>query len=125
MIIRHAAFLVFALLALSLPCCTSDPVTPDPGDIQVTASPQQTSTSEAVRFTLAYSSIDSTISSSRIDYDGNGTWDDFNTHGGTAILAEYEHLYASGGTYPVTAQMLDGAEVRVSASRRSIPGMHT
>lgn len=105
------ALCCFLFLSLAATACNSDPTTAEQVVIDLTADPAQTSTSEAVEFSLSASTSNFTITSSRIDYDGDGGWDALTPHNDSTIAATYEHRYEAEGHYTARAEVLEGLEV--------------
>jgi hypothetical protein len=98
-------------LFLAIAACHDDPTGNEWVVVTLVADPAQVSTSESVEFTLTASASISTITGSRIDYEGDGTWDDEAIHNGTTVSATYDHRYDAEGRYTARVEVLEGLEV--------------
>lgn len=98
-------------LFLAIAACHDDPTVAERVDIDLVADPAQVSTSETVEFHLSASTSAFIITGSRIDFEGDGTWDEETLHNGATVSATYDHRYDTEGQYTARAEVLEGSEV--------------
>src|SRR5678815_1964460 len=68
-------------------------------------------TDKGVDFAITASTTETTITSSRIDFESDGTWDETHTHGDHAITTTFHHAFTTEGVKRARAQVLAGNEV--------------
>jgi hypothetical protein len=70
-----------------------------------------------VVFTVAGSSSANTITSSRIDFQGDGSWDETRSHNNSSIATDFSHVYTSAASYTARAEILEGSRSLATGSR--------
>ena len=75
------------------------------------AEPQNAESGEAVLYTLSATSPVGMITSSRIDFDGNGTWDETHSHSSASITTTFSHTFNRAALYTARAEILEGTTV--------------
>lgn len=105
-----------AVAAISMSGCSdTDGVTRSPVSLAVTA-PQVVEVDELVRFIVTASSSRDTITASRIDFDGDGTWDETRSHGVSVVLTTYQHVYPSTASYTASVEILEDGRTLAAKS---------
>ena len=92
-------------------------VTNPPAQLTLSANPSNAEVGEAVAFTVAGSSSANTITSSRIDFQGDGSWDETHSHNSSSIATNFSHVYTSAASYTARAEILEGSQSLATGSR--------
>jgi hypothetical protein len=102
-----------ALLVMILLCCVacSGGDNAPSADMTLEESAVSIETNADVEFDITAITTETTITSSRIDFDGDGTWDETHFHSDQAITTTFHHAFATEGVEHVSAQVLAGNEV--------------
>jgi len=106
------AFVAFQPLACS--DGQKDAALPPLAGLTLTASPSSAHPDRTVVFSLVGTSP-TVITMSRIDFDGDGTWDETQAHSSLSISTTYDHAYGSLGTYAAVAQVLTTTDLLAEA----------
>ena len=79
--------------------------------VMLTPAKEIVAAEESANFGLIAESFDVTITESRVDFDGDGTWDSSILHNTSTLVVPYEWAYSATGTFAPVAEILSGGEV--------------
>jgi hypothetical protein len=105
---RKALVLTILLCCVA---CSSDGDNAPSADMTLEASVVTIQTDTDVDFSITASTSETMITSSRIDFDEDGTWDETHTHSEQTITTTFHHSFTTEGVKHVRAQVLAGNEV--------------
>jgi len=73
----------------------------------LSANPTSADTGESITFTVVASNTQKVLTSSSIDFENDGVWDQEHSHNQSSIVTTFTHSYPSAGTYTVRAEVVD------------------
>lgn len=86
---------------------STDVVNPPSTQMSLSATPASLETGQATTYTVTASNSSTVLTSTSIDFENDGVWDQTRPHNQSSITDTFSHTYVNAGTYIARAEVID------------------
>ena len=86
---------------------SNDVVSPPSTQMNLSANPTSLQTGQSTMFTVTASNSSAVLTSTSIDFENDGVWDETRSHNQSSVTDTFSHTYVNAGTFIARAEVVN------------------